>query len=288
MAGIAVPSGSRARSNRLILIAALAFGVLTAALVVAYLRDKEEEQRTLSTASVPVVVARREIPLGATITADMVELRHVTPDAAVAAAFDKVDVVTGLRARYVIPAGAQIVPGLVVKAGAADALSFVVPPGKRAVTIAASEVIGGGGHIRPGDFVDVLARVEVVQLTGATPAAGVGNEKPKGVVTILQNVEVLAVAQETEKVAGAGPHAKNDRDGDTRKPSDIKSIVLAVTPEQAQVLLLFESKDNLRLALRPFGERDEAPLAPVTEPLLVPGAPATPVPRTPTPAPPSR
>jgi pilus assembly protein CpaB len=276
MAGIAVQSGSRPRGNRLIIILAVVFGLLTAALLVAYLRRQDEQRRVLTEASVPVVVAAKDIPLGANITSAMVENKMVTPDVAVASAFSESGRIVGLRARAAIPAGAQVVPGMVVQSGAADALSFVVPPGKRAVAVTGSDVIGGGAHIRPGDFVDVMVTVEAWRLVGGTPPSGA--EKPKGVFTIIQNVEVLAVSDQAEKIAESGPNAKSKEDATLKSLSQAenKSVTLAVDPQQAQLLFLADQEGKIRLALRPFGERDEQTLQPVVEPIILPGSSAAP------------
>ncbi len=203
MAGIAL-SGGRSRGNGWILFAALAFGLLTAALVVGYLRDQSRQQQVRSETSVPVVVARRDIPLGVNITSSMVELKMVTPDTAVSAAFSETGRVIGLRARYPITSGAQIVPGMVVQSGAADALSYVVPPGKRALAVIANDVVGSSGYIRPGDFVDVLVSLPESKLPGGR-ARTAGGDESKAVLTVLQNIEVLAVADDAQKVAGAVP-----------------------------------------------------------------------------------
>lgn len=269
MASIAGRSGTRGRGNTWIALAAVALGLITALLVINYLRTQDSERRTLSDASIPVVVANREIPIGANITSDMLELKHVTPDLAVANAYQEVAQVIGLRARSTIPDGVQVVSGMVVQTGASDALSFVVPPGKRAVAITGSNVIGGGGHIRPGDFVDVMVSIEAWRLDGR-PAPANTSQSPRAVHTILQNVEVLAVSDEAQKVAESGPDSRAKKTGDEESldRSDNRSVTLAVDPKQAQTLFLAESQGDIRLSLRPFGERDESQLTPVIEPLI--------------------
>jgi pilus assembly protein CpaB len=276
MASIVAQRGSGSRGNVWIAIAAVALGIITAALVINYLRSQEGERRALTDASVPVVVAARDIPLGAHITSGMLEVKRVTPDAAVAAAYAETAQVVGLRARAAISSGAQVVPAMVVQSGSGDALSFVVPPGKRAVAITGSNVIGGGGHIRPGDFVDVMVTVEAWKLDG-TPDQN-NNKRPKGVYTILQNVEVLAVSDAAQKIAESGPDPKEKKETDSTSldRSDNKSVTLAVEPSQAQLLFLAESEGKIRLALRPFGERDEQSVAPVVEPILAPAPTARP------------
>jgi len=273
MAGMTMQTRARgSRAGSFLLAGAVLLGLVTAALVVTYVRQETRVQRERVGAQVQVVVAKRDIPLAANITSDMVEAKIVPADAAVAAAFSEVARVIGLRARYPIAAGTQIVPGMVVQASAADALSYVIPPGKRAVAVKTSEVVSGGGHIRPGDFVDVLVTIEVTKLVGGTPTPGA--EKLKGTYTILQNIEVLAVDDQAEKVAEIGPNSKEkDNAGRFGVMSDRnRTVTLAVDPQQAQLLFLAEAEGTIRLALRPFGERDEQPLTPVLEPLVPPGS----------------
>jgi pilus assembly protein CpaB len=274
MASIAAPTGTRSRGNLLITVAAIALGILTAALVINYLRAQDAERRALGDASMSVVVAKKDIPLGTHITSSMLEVKRVTPDVAVATAYTEPAQLIGLRARSNIAQGSQVVPGMVVQSGAGDTLSFVVPSGKRAVAITGSDVVGGGGHIRPGDFVDVLVTVEAWKLDGST-TPGNSNDKPKGVLTILQNIEVLAVSDSAQKVAESGPNGKESKDSDLKSldKADNKSVTLAVDPSQAQLLFLAETEGKIRLALRPFGERDEQAVAPVIEPFLAPASP---------------
>lgn len=272
MAGAIVHQRPRSRGNIWIVLAAVALGLLTAALIIKYLREQDGTRRSLSDASVPVVVAAKEIALGTTITSGMVQVKRVTSDIAVANAYAEPAQLIGLRARSTISEGAQVVPGMVVQTGAGDALSFVLPPGKRAVAITGSDVIGGGANIRPGDFVDVMVTVEAWKLDGSTPPTS-SADRPKGVFTILQNVEVLAVSDSVQKVAEAGPEkAKKEDQLKSLDKADNKSVTLAVTSTQAQLLFLAESEGKIRLALRPFGERDEPSIPPVVEPFSFPGS----------------
>jgi pilus assembly protein CpaB len=265
MASVTARAGMRSRGSLWITIAAIALGLLTAVLILNYLRTQDSERRALSDASVAVVVASREIRLGTNITSSMLELKHVTPDVAVTNAYPEPAQVIGLRARSTIAEGSQVVPSMVVQSGTGDALSFVVPPGKRAVAITGSDVVGGGGHIRPGDFVDVLVAVDTWKLDSSAPSTN-GAEKPKAVVTMLQNVEVLAVSDAAQKVADSGPDSKSKKDSDIKSldKADNKSVTLSVEPAQAELLFLAETEGKVRLALRPFGEREEQVVPPAT------------------------
>jgi pilus assembly protein CpaB len=270
MTGIAAQPARRQHNNRWVAVAALLFALLTAVLIVRYLSAQTQARQTSTTASVPVVTAKHDIASGATISADMVQQKLVTPDVAASTALSQIKLAVGQRARYDIPAGAQLVPSMLVQPSAADALSLIVPPGKRAVAVATTDVINGGNHIRPGDYVDVMAIFDASKLVGG--ASSSADQNLQGVYTILQNVQVLAVADEAADSASGGPQAKSSDASSAPDLSKNGSVTLAVDPYQAQLLFLSESEGKIRLALRSFGDQNQQPLAPVLEPL---GAPAS-------------
>jgi len=121
-------------------------------------------------------------------------------------------------------------------------LAFVIPPGKRAVAVEVTEVIGSGGLIVPGDFVDVIA------------VRSLENNRGRATI-VLQNVEVLAVAQSiTGEEATTPKQEGSDTTLGTTAPKPepkAKSVTLAVTPQEAQRLVLYDVlAEDLRLALR--------------------------------------
>ena len=86
---------------------------------------------------------------------------------------------------------------------------------------------------------------------------------------ILQNVEVLAVAQTYVNSQGKlqdGSDAESANGGDAQPTA--KSVTLAVTPEEAQALAMGDDLGELHLALRPV---DDDSKTTVTEMLLMPG-----------------
>jgi pilus assembly protein CpaB len=136
-------------------------------------------------------------------------------------------------------------------------LSSVLPAGMRAFSVKVSEETGVGGMILPGDLVDVI---------GILDRDTVGTDKA---VTLVQGVEVLAVAQEAQEPIppGADLTATPEASGTLgERPSDVKpnpsarTVTLAVTPEQAQLLALVQTQGDLALTLRSFG--DSAPVSP--------------------------
>jgi len=149
-------------------------------------------------------------------------------------------------------------------------LSQVIPQGLRAVSLRVSEDSSVANLIRPGDRVDVL----VISNSRTPPAAG-RVFPPAEVVTILQNIPVLAVGNAT--VAGSA----NNPNGPAR------TVALAVTPRQAAMVGLIHAVGGEYLSLRPTEDNAEAATASVSTNDLQPvqPAPQRPVASAATPAP---
>jgi len=97
-------------------------------------------------------------------------------------------------------------------------------------------------------------------------------------MTILQNLEVLAVDQEVEQVVPEGSSADGtapaDGDGtvsqraliDRADPNpEATTVTLSVTPAEAQTLAMADEKATLRLSLRPFGEEQQASVSAMSD-----------------------
>jgi pilus assembly protein CpaB len=100
----------------------------------------------------------------------------------------------------------------------------------RAVTVAVDPISGVGGFVRTGDRVDVVATFNINSGTLTK--------------TILQNAEVLAIGSETSL-----PGKKPTQNSPQQPPS--ATATLSVSPDEAEKLVLADSKGKLRLMLRP-------------------------------------
>jgi pilus assembly protein CpaB len=221
-------------------------------------------------ADTPVLVAKVDIPARTTITADMVEVRLVEADARSVLSYDSVEAIRGKVTRFPIAANEQVLSSKVVDlsgsaAATARSLSYIVPEGKRAFAIAASEVRDVGGLLLPGDYVDIIVRYDVK----------FGDKTEAGYLAhiLLQNVEVLAVSQTMVDVV---PNQEPSETGQRERISEAKpipdagTITLALTPEDAQLLYLAEANGEIRFAMRPYGDSEERPVDFTTERELLP------------------
>ncbi len=208
-------------------------GVITFILVFRYLSG--QEQTAAAEPMTQVVLARARIPQGTKIGSDLVKTvqfpaKHV-PDTALVALQD----VVGKFATVDIWPEQMIFAGQVVSDKAGNELPYRIPEGCRAITVAVNPVSGVAGHIKPGHYVDVLVSYKVSD-----------RQDEFRVVTLLQNVLVLAVGSDMQKKDGV---------------QLTESITLAVTPAQAQSVMLAESLGRLKLTLRGAGDGSKAALS---------------------------
>jgi pilus assembly protein CpaB len=140
--------------------------------------------------------------------------------------------------------GEALLEGRLAPRGAGRGMAYKVPKGKRAFTIHTPTIEAGvAGFILPGNKVDVLLTVDARD-----------DHTPHGAstVTLLQNVEILAIEQRV--VAPA--ESKFD-------PNQLKSVTLLVTPQEAARLTLGQSRGKLCLTLRNHSDTDQADTQPV-------------------------
>lgn len=207
-----------------LLIAAVVMGLITALLVYLYM----SRQIRAASAEVPIVVAQRDIPIGSILNGSMLGVRNVSKKALPPGVATSPDMVVGKVVMRQIYAGE---PVLLSAVALRNRLSQLIPISMRAVTVALDPVSGVAGFIQPGDHVDVIATFNV---DGGTLSK-----------VVLQDVELLAAGGEV--AADQGPPQQA---GAIKGPQVYPTATLAVTPQQAEELVLAESKGKLRLALR--------------------------------------
>ncbi|MHB8990944.1 MAG: Flp pilus assembly protein CpaB [Chloroflexota bacterium] len=254
------------RRRGLALAFAIVLGAVAAVLVWGYMQQVQREAERIVQSGIgkaaeapaaPVVVAVQDIPARTKVTPSMLAVKDMPATAKHANAFALVKEVEGKVTKLPISAGEQVISNKFAALREEAGLAFTIPPGKRAVAITVSEVIGAGGLIVPGDFIDVI---------GVFDKDTMGKDMA---TMVLQNMEVLSVAQSIEgEVAPEQPKGPVQQVGDQIKgpqptPTPVvkakaqpqaKTVTLAVSPEEAQRLVLAEARGALRLALRPAKE----------------------------------
>jgi pilus assembly protein CpaB len=192
---------------------------------------KSIKQAPAQVASAPdvahVVVAAEDIPLGTRLLAEHMRTVNWPKDALPAgAANDPAALVGGLT----IARLATNEPLLASKLAGDDGgalLAFKIPNGSRALSVRVNDVTGISGFVNPGTRVDVIVVMETPNVEGG-----------RGAFTLLENIEVLAIAQNMDE-RGQGPTVVN-------------AVTLLVTPAQAERLALASQSGTLQLALRSY------------------------------------
>lgn len=222
-------------SSKALVGIALGLSLVTSGLVYNYLVGVSQKPPANS---VPVVVAKADIPPKTRITADMVQVSYVPENYMQPGAVRDANHAIGMIVREQIVAGEQISDRRLVIEGKTMGFTGIIPRDKRAVSLAINEVSGVAGFVKAGDHVDVIATFD------------------KGVVgddvshIILQNVLVLAYNRDSETaVAQTANKEQKDKEKEVVKTS---TVTLAVSPEEAAQIAIAEDKGRVRLALRPF------------------------------------
>ena len=276
----------------LLLILAIIFGLAAVFGVMFYVNnlratlEKEGEK-------VDVLVATQDIIKDTTveeiISKNLVEVKKIPLRYVVTGYMVSLDKYQDYFVSNQISKGEQITPVKFIKPSDIT-FSFEVPKGMVAISIPFNEVVGVSNLLTVGDKVNVIATfqgeqqqqaqqqdtsVQTADTSGTqNNTAGNGNGgaasgndyssgNPSAVVTdttktVLWNIEILYIGV---KVTIDELSAKNkgllSSSGSSKEPVEIKTVTLAVTPEQAEKLVFSEELGTVWLALLPVGGVEE-------------------------------
>ena len=260
-----------ANGNGLLLLLALGAGLVAAVIVFVVVSESGggDSVTPVTSGTVPALVASQTISAGTLVTEEMVKVVDVPESLVVSGVYDDADLVVGEVSTVTIGAGEQITRLKIGTLVPDQGLSGVVAPGMRAVSVSVDEVTAVGGNLLPGDHVDIVATTRIERAPGLAE-----DEYILRTTTVLQDVEVLSVAQEAQKPAA---QAATTDDGDAgsasytsgQLPEDIKeqpnagTLTLSLTPEQAVILISEqESAQRVWAILRAFGDDSTTEVAP--------------------------
>lgn len=227
------------------LVVAVVFGVIAVVLANKWLSSQVSEETVIIKEQIPldkVVIAGKDLDIGSLLTPENLTVADWPKANRPQGAFTNPEEVAGRVIVAKVTAGTPIVASGLAAAGSGIGLVAMIDPGMRAMSIRVDEVIGVGGFILPNTFVDVLS----VDNTGNARQA----------TTILERIEVLAVAQETYVEEG--------------KATLVRTVTLKVAPKQAEILAATINKYPIHLVLRNPGDLEEPPKPePKEEPKVV-------------------
>ena len=224
---------TRPKAVIVVSIFAFVFAGIAAWLTYSYLQKEMSSVKAVQPER--IVVAASDIPIGTRITGEQLKVTAWPKDSIPAGSAQSAESVVNRVAIRTITRGDAITEQkLKPRSGAPGSgfMTYVVPPGHRAVTVAVNEVAGVAGFLTPNDRVDVIVTTQIP-----------GNEKESISKIILGNIPILATGQVTDQ-----------KDG---KPVIVPTVTLDLVPEDAEKLVVSASKGSLQLLLRNIGDSNQ-------------------------------
>jgi pilus assembly protein CpaB len=131
----------------------------------------------------------------------------------------------------ITPIGAReaIINMKLAPTGVGGGLSAVIPEGYRAMTIRADDMVGVSSFVGPGSLVDI------VNIT--VPGSQARPMNALISTMVLQDIKVLA-------------SGTNDSSENPRQRSEVNTVTVQVTPEQAEKLVLASNGGRLKIVTR--------------------------------------
>ena len=243
------------------LVVGAALAVLSFVAVLALSNAGGQSAQSTPPPDVTVVVAAADLPLGLQVTADKLSTTTV-PQTEATGTFQDPQQLVGRVVRHAVSQGTTLTNDDFDTGVSVPDLVNSLQPGMRAIAIPLTKVNSVNALLQAGDYVDVLISMEDVDglnpvvIANPTPAIGSSSNdyvpytsldnwvNNTTVKVVVQNVQVLAAiaaqpADTTDQSNPAPPTAQPDM-----------VVLLAVTPQQAEVVRFAQLDGNISLVLR--------------------------------------
>jgi pilus assembly protein CpaB len=204
--------------------------LLASVLVYSALKKREAEVKAATASTCQIVVAAHDLPLGSKVDAAAVKMARWSLDSVPPGAItDPSGALNAFVKSSIVENEPLVASKLFTGDKTAGVMPLLIPPGMRAVSVPVDEVSDIAGFVLPHARVDILAAINASNGNGKTIAK-----------IVLQNVEVLAVAQEIE--------------GKKDEPEVVRVVTLIVSPQDAEKLELASHEGTLRMAMRNYND----------------------------------
>ncbi len=212
------------------LAVAVVFGIAAVLLANQWLSTKVTKEAVVIKEQIPlgkIVITGQDLNMGTILNETNLTLADWPKANIPKGSFTDIKAVTGRVAITRMTAGMPVVSAELAAPGSGAGLIALIDPGMRAMAIRVDEVVGVGGFILPNTFVDVIS------IQGKAKVAN----------TVLESIEVLAIAQETFVEEG--------------KAKLVKTVTLKLQQKQAEKLAETVNKGPIHLVLRNPAEDEE-------------------------------
>lgn len=238
------------KQQKIILLSGIVLALMAVFMIKIYLDQqrqiiKQQERKRIERekeGQVSVLLAKKDIPKGSEINADSVEENIIPKQFAQPRPVTSLDRIAGMVAILPISKGEQITLTKLQwpQEATGGSLASATPVGKRAITISVDNIAALAGMIKPGDYVDVIAMVNVPMQTPEGKQAA-----QTAVIPLFQNILVLAVGREI-----GAPTVTESRYKEEKKEVSSSLITLALSPQEASLVAFVQEQGKIRLTLR--------------------------------------
>lgn len=231
--------------NPMALIVAVALGLFAMLAHCSYLKTARESL-LYDAENIKTLVATQDIPKNYKLDETMVKVVEIPRKWRQPGALTNVEDVLGQISANPIQKDEQLLITKLVSTEEAG-LAYKIPKKKRAIAVAVYDVNAVGGHVRPGNYVDILGTFDF----------GQGEKSDQRTVTIFQNVHVLAVGADLGQAVARNLEGKESAvggDAMSYQADDNATIVLALSPLDCQKVVLSQEVGALTLTLRSLWE----------------------------------
>ena len=205
--------------------------------------EKPDQPKQPTVQMVKVVQAKTDIKAREQIKESMLQIVEVPSSMLPAGALTETQGLAGRPTRVAIMAGDIVTERKLYQDVKDSGFTGVIPPDRRAMSIAVTDVTGVSGFMKPGDYVDVMFITEKMDNTRITGEV------------ILQNVLLLGInstAERTESQQDAADGEKKGKLENLLAGSKPMTATLAIRPEEELRLAVAARAGQLYLALRPY------------------------------------
>jgi pilus assembly protein CpaB len=244
------------RSNRLVLLIGIFLAIVAFVGIIlisqgqgggdGQIREPEE---------LPTVVAAADIPLGTAIQANQVRTQTLAVDARAADAFQDPSQVIGQIARQPVTTGQQITNAVLQGGSDPGTVTTINCPATfRCMAVQVDQVTGVGTLIKTGDYVDMVVgftgeKFPVIAFTDQPVPQVLPGINPTSVKLLLQGMQVLGTLLPPPPEQTGGEEQPEQEPG-TALNEQQEIVILAVTPQQAEVIKFAQLDGSVSLILR--------------------------------------
>ncbi len=247
------------RGNRLMLIVGVFLAAISFVAVLAFGGFGQAPAAT-PVPDVQVVVAAQDIALGAALTADQMTTGTMAPADAIDTYSQPSDLV-GQVLRRPVKAGDAITHADFQTTVALPDVVSSLGSGMIAIAVPLSTVDSVGALVQSGDFVDVLLSMEdtdgldpaVINNPSAYQTGSDGSQPPYLSIDEFVNKTTIKVVVQGVQVLGVIPKDTTNQGSDVTSNGTLVpdvTVILAVTPQQAEVVRYAQLDGHVSLALR--------------------------------------